>query len=185
MKTLKNAFLITTLLLLSGTSVLANQIPNDWFISVGEGQDSIQFVGYISNGGVIAQWEINNFDGTVSFTGTPGGTMEYPPLFDLAWRSPGPGLPVSVHITSNGPGLYTINPYYLMAGDVDPNLGYVRTDVSGDAYFGAYFPDAEQVNMALYLQEPTVEYDLTVTMEWGDGVPNEETSWGRIKSLFR
>ena len=185
MKSLQHTILIAALMLLPVSIAHANDAPDDIYVTAGGGGGSNQFTGYQANGGFSVQWAFNTVEGALSFAGAPGGTVDFPPYFDMGWSSPGAGFPLSVTITSNGSGLYTIKPYYILPGEAEPNLSLARTNVTGDSYFGAYFPEADQVHMAFYLLEPDVVYDLTVTMEWGEGVPNEVTSWGQVKALFR
>jgi hypothetical protein len=57
--------------------------------------------------------------------------------------------------------------------------------VSADWNWGTTFPGNNWMVMTFELIEPGVDYDTTIAVEWGPGVPVDASTWGDVKALYR
>jgi hypothetical protein len=179
--------LILGMALLVVGSATADQIPSFFEISFPDSESRVRINDLSGSGswsGLGATWTINDFEAEFTFHGTFFSTL-YDPSFIIMWHSPGAELPLSVSITSNTDSQYRIVPLYQETLEDPDDDSMVQWFVTGDMYFGHYFPDGYQLYFSIALLDEFDPYDMTITMDWGTGVPNDETSWGAVKSLFR
>lgn len=175
------------LILLSAMAASANHIPDLVTIYLFDGTECQFYTdssGTASYGGVDATWSVEDFSGTVHLAGSfdsPGNVD----VFYIEWLGTIDVMPLSVTITSTTAGPYSIVPIFQLVGETEPDASMAREGVSGNTYFGHYFPECDKVSFAVYLDETATDYDVTLSMNWGTGVPNDAGTWGGIKTLFR
>jgi hypothetical protein len=179
--------LALTACLLVATPATADQISDLVTIYLFDGaaeQFYTDTTGSASFGGMNAIWSVADFGAHVTFTGSfnsPGNSV----VFYVEWLGTSGTMPLSASVESSTAGLYSIYPIFQRPEDSEPVATMVQTGLSGPQYFGHYYPECDKISFAVYLDESNTDYDLTVTMDWGAGVPNEDETWGGIKSLYR
>ncbi len=140
--------------------------------------------GTLSGATMTASWTVN--DCSAEFTISGNGHVDWvSPRFVLVWEDTGGTMPLSVNVTSNTAGPYTILPVFVLTNESDPDLSMAQTGITTSTYFGHYFPACVEVYFSIGLDHVSAPYDITAALAWGIGVPVESASWGRIKSLFR
>ena len=187
MRALKILALTLVFSIIFAIGASAGQIPNSVAVFLFDGPESVFYQdlsGNISFGGITGTWAVNNFNAEATLAGTYNSPDNFD-VFYVEWLNTGDTMPLSVNITSSTPGKYSIYPVFQRPGDIDPIFSLAQDQVTGDTYFGHYFPACEMMTFAIYLDESDTAYDVTVTMEWGTGVPSEPDTWDGVKSLYR
>ena len=177
--------IVKALFLLSISSTVVAQTPSGVHISLpGDGGTSVQssaYSGTLSSRGITVTWDVQSNSATATFVGT-FATESSTPEFVVYWLDTPAGFPMSVGVTSATDTAYDFQAPYRTGSW---NYDHDQFDLVGDYYFGTYFPACLQVDVQL---APTIEgsaYDISVVMNWGQGVSVAEESWGAIKALYR
>ena len=169
----------------SGAS--ANQIPVLVEVQIADNDVPLQSFdrsGTLSGATMTASWTVDDF--SAEFTISGHGHVDWvSPRFVLVWEDTGSTMPLSVNITSNTTGPYTILPVFTLTDESDPDLSLAQIGITNSTYFGHYFPACKEVFFSIGLDHVSAPYEIAATLEWGLGVPVESASWGRIKSLYR
>ncbi len=176
---------LAVLILFAAATASADHTADGMFIFFASDTFFEEFSGHQSEGDLLIDWAVEASDATIWFLGTPGGDGVLLAGFDLRWNAPDPTMPIAINVTSANDAPYTFHPYFKRYGEDDPDFSLVQTGVTNDFTFGHHFSPCEWLSIALVLDDPDSDYDLTVSMEWGDGVAAEEKSWGEVKQLFR
>lgn len=181
-------------LCLFATPSLAGDIPNSVYVQLTEDgityTTSNDWTGTLTVAGVTMDWTMSDYSAVFTFTGSIT-TIPWVsgPYFMIEWLETGPILPLSVDIVSTTSCPYDLWPVMqpLPGGPSDDALtDFART---GNSYFGHEFHDLYTLRFGVAVHHLNVPYsgpvNMTVSLEWGPGVPVESASWGAVKSLYR
>lgn len=187
MNALRNLLLAIGLVSCSTGLALADHVP-DVFQIIFPISDSLVIrsdrIGAGTYDGLGATWAVNDYDASIVFDNAYVYTVTKPYLI-LEWHDVDQTMPVSVSITSNTGARYSIVPKIELVSGGAQDFSLSQYNLAGSTYFGHHIPVADLFSLQIILEDPTIFYDLTVTMNWGPGVPNEATSWDQVKSLYR
>ncbi len=187
MKILRMLALVFLLFFNSDLGASAGQIPVLVDVQIADGDDPLQSFdrsGTLSGASMTATWTVNDFN--AEFTVSGNGNVDWvSPHFIIVWEDTGGIMPLSVNVTSNTSGPYTILPVFTIDDETGPDLSMAQANITMSTYFGHYFPDCVEVYFGIGLDHVSALYNITATLDWGPGVPAESTSWGQVKSLFR
>jgi hypothetical protein len=106
--------------------------------------------------------------------------------FFVEWRETGEMMPFNVHVDSRVETWYELVPVLQLVegGEWDTSLTQYVT--GGNAYFGHYLPPLNMFRLGMYPGAFLCgDIDMTVTMEWGAGVPAGKSSWSAVKGRYR
>ena len=187
MRTLQILVLVLMFSFNSGLGASAGQIPVLVDVQIADGDDPIQSFersGTLSGVSMTATWTVNDFHAEFTVSGH-GNLVWVCPHFILVWEDTGGIMPLSVNVTSNTTGPYTLLPVFQLDDETDPDLSMIQKNITTSTYLGHYFPGCVEVYFEIGLDNESALYDITATLDWGPGVPTESTSWGQVKSLFR
>ncbi len=165
----------------------AGQIPVLVDVQIADGDDPLQSFersGTLSGASMTATWTVNDFNAEFSVSGN-GNVDWVSPHFIIVWQNTGGIMPLSVKVTSNTTGPYTLLPVFRLDDETDPDLSLIQQNIMTSMYLGHHFPECYEVYFEIGLDHVSELYDITATLDWGPGVPTEPTSWGLVKSLFR
>ena len=189
MKTAFVVLLVFGLNLLPAGLASAGHIPSHFQVRFPTGDTSVlrtELNGAGTYEGLGATWTVSDFAAQIVFDGSFVSTMSVPG-FNLIWYFTGETLPLSVDVVSNTGGEYHIIPTVLATNDPNEtqDTSAAQVYLTGNTYYGQYFPDVYMVNLYISLENPHTVYDLTVNLEWGTGVANETLTWDKVKCLYR
>ncbi len=180
------SLLVCLIFITTNIGAFAGQIPSQFSLLMAWGDPlpyHFDLVGSSTEGGLTAEWTVTDFSAEVRITGTHNESGV--PHFCLTWTDTGDVLPLSVTFTTNAAGPYSYEPFHWPVGGTAYDHSLSLYNLTTNAYFGHYFPEAESFLFMVSFYHVAVDYDLTVSLDWGAGVPAEPTSWGQIKSIYR
>lgn len=189
MKRLRVIIWIIGFMVVGSTPSVAGQIPdsvNVYLPAAGSFLQSGEWTGSMTSDGITVTWNVSDFAADFMYSGTMTGFgIAASCGFELTWLDTGATLPVSVSFASNTAGPYDINPM-VQGTSGGPEFWWDPIEATGNSYFGHYFPPVYKVHLLVWqFVQWGDPVDLTVTMEWGPGVPVESATWGGVKSLYR
>jgi hypothetical protein len=168
---------------------IAGDIPNEVYVRLTGGTiSSSDWSGTLNQENETITWVVTDYSAEFVFTGDISTFPGPASAFYLRWADTGSILPLSVTITSTTSVPYDFSPSVQHEANGAWDRSLLQEAVVGDWYFGHYFYNLAGLRFTLgpsSIEWYTGPVDLTVTMEWGPGVPNQHASWGAVKSLYR
>ncbi|HPF71159.1 MAG TPA: hypothetical protein PLQ13_10855 [Candidatus Krumholzibacteria bacterium] len=143
-----------------------------------------QASGTLSSNGITATWSSDANSATIRFYGNYTTAWLHPSV-DLAWLNTAANLPMAIHMTcAVAGGTYDFAaPFSPVGGSWD--WSHQTNGLTGAWNWGTYFPACTRFDTEIDLAQQNVDFDMTITWEWGTGVPTDEATWGDVKALFR
>jgi len=188
---LRISALLIGLFLIGASAAVAGQIPDSVRVILPEGFSEIEsfdWNGSMTADGISVTWTATDFDAEFVFTGSKTGFQSpyIGPGIEVRWLETGAILPLSVNVTANtGGNVHIFSMQQALINNPEDWWDPIITD-SGDIYFGHYYPDLYQVYFGVFAPSAVGDpFQMTITMEWGPGVPLQQTSWSKVKSLYR
>jgi hypothetical protein len=187
MKSIWRSSFVAGLILASASPAMADHLPNV-FQMLFPVEDSYVIrsdrIGAGTYESLGASWTVNDYDAQIAFDNMFLSTTSLPYLI-LEWHDTGAMMPLSVTITSTTAGTYNLVPIIQPVSGGIQDFSLAQYGLTGNIYFGQHIPDAALTTLRVELVDRMTVYDLTIDLAWGPSVPNDETSWDRVKSLYR
>lgn len=137
--------------------------------------------GTLSSGGITCVWSSGTNSATFTLIGNYTTSWMHPSV-DLAWFSTSAELPMVVTVTEPGTGTYDF------AAPVNTGTWDTSIDMnglSGDWSYSHVFPVASRFDLDFGLNDQGTDYDMSVLIEWGEGVADTPDCWAGVKALYR
>jgi len=175
--------LITTCILLFACAASA-QTPGSVHIMLPNGNSFVQSTatsGTLSSGGITCTWTTTSNSASITFVGNYTTSWIHPSI-DLAWFNTSGTLPMAVQITHAEAGTYDFAAPF-NTGAWDSSIDF--NGLSGNWAWGNVFPACSRFDLDFGLNDQGTAYDLTIEVQWGEGVAAGASTWGGVKTLYR
>ena len=179
--------IVLVMAILAVATAATAQVPSSVDVRLPQGAASVmseEISGTLASNGITCTWVNNANSATINFVGnyTPGFGN---PKIMVTWLDYGYAMPMNITATAAGSTAGAVHfsaPYMQLSGV----WSYEHDSaVSTDWNWGTTFPGNNWMAMTFELTEPGVDYDVTIAVEWGPGVPVDVSTWGDIKALYR
>ena len=160
------------------------QTPGSVHIMLPDGNSFVQSTatsGTLSSGGITCTWTTTSNSASINFVGNYTTTWIHPSI-DLAWFNTSGELPMAVQITHAEAATYDFAAPF-NTGSWDSSIDY--NDLSGNWQWGNVFPVCSRFDLDIGLNDQSMAYDMTIEVQWGEGVAAGASTWGGVKTLYR
>lgn len=178
--------IVLVMAILSIATAATAQIAGQVRVRLPEGASLVQseeISGTLTGNGITCTWVNNANSATINFVGnyTPGFGN---PKIDVAWLNTVATTPMNVTTTVTTTGSYAFTAPYQPVGGVWSSI-HGESGMTENWTWGTNFPACDRMDVTFEMLEPGVDYDVTIAIEWGAGVPVDVNTWGDIKALYR